>query len=60
MLFPIKSQPIDWKPVILSENVLQRYLAENSSVIQKSYHEEPMRKNLCVGVPFQLNCWDKL
>ena len=28
-LFPIKSQPIDWKPPTLSENALQRYLADN-------------------------------
>ena len=35
MLFPVKSQPIDWKPVTLSENVLQRYLAENFTIILK-------------------------
>ena len=28
MLFPIKSQPIDWKHATLSENVLQRYLTK--------------------------------
>ena len=32
-LLPIKSQPIDWKPATLSENVLQRYLAENPPII---------------------------
>ena len=28
-LFPLNSQPRDWKLATLSENVLQRYLVEN-------------------------------
>ena len=45
-LFPIKSQPIDWKPAALSENVLQRYFAETFSdnlkrVIVKNPYENP-------------------
>ena len=35
MLFPTKSQPIDWNPATLSENVLQRYLAENFPIYLK-------------------------
>ena len=44
-LFPIKSQPIDWKPATLLENVLQTYLAGKVSdnlkrVIVKNPYEK--------------------
>ena len=47
-LFPIKSQPIDWKPATLSENVLQRYFAEKfSDNLKRVIVKNPLRKPLC-------------
>ena len=40
MLFPLNSQPIDWKPATLSENVLQRFSDNLRKVTVRNPYEK--------------------
>ena len=51
-LFPIKLQPMDWKPATLSVKCFAKISLRKFSDNLKSYREESIWENLCVGVPF--------